>query len=73
MRCSVFIRNDDADCGGRRRSPSRNESRGFEIKINATEMQAEHNQPDAGKGRDQQFPDQREGGICSWTLISDTI
>lgn len=73
MRCSVFIRNDDADCGGKWRLPSRNESRGFEIKINATEMQADHNQPDTGKGRDQQFPDQREGGIGSWTLISDTI
>lgn len=57
----------------KRRMPSRNESRGFEIKTIATEMQAKHNQPDAGKGGDQQFPEQREKGIGSWTLISDTI
>lgn len=71
MLYSVFIRNATADCGGKWRLPSRNESTGFKINIIAAEIWGKHEQFDVVKDGDQQFPDQKETG--SWTLMSDTI
>lgn len=73
MLYAVFIRNAAADCGGKWRLLSRNESTGFKIRIIATEIQAKHKQFEVWqlKYGDQQFPDQKETG--SWTLIPDTI